>query len=291
MAINQEELDAIRARVPARPQTDIPTPYEDLVRKILMTGSLKSDRTGTGTVSLFGQQMRFDLSQGFPLLTTKNVFFKGIAYELLWFLKGSSNVRWLQENNVHIWDEWADPETGELGPVYGVQWRSWPAPTEQDPSRTIDQIARAVETLRTHPDSRRIIVSAWNPAQVDEMALPPCHALFQFYVADGKLSCQLYQRSADMFLGVPFNIASYSLLTVMMAQQAGLELGEFVWTGGDCHIYDNHFEQVLEQLGREPYPYPELKVNKRDSISDYEYSDFEVVGYQHHPTIKAPVAV
>jgi thymidylate synthase len=256
-----------------------------------MTGSLKSDRTGTGTVSLFGQQMRFDLGKGFPLLTTKNVFFKGIAYELLWFLKGSSNVRWLQENNVHIWDEWADPQTGELGPVYGVQWRSWPAPTEQDPHRTIDQIARAVGTLRNHPDSRRIIVSAWNPAEIDEMALPPCHALFQFYVADGKLSCQLYQRSADMFLGVPFNIASYSLLTVMMAQQTGLELGEFVWTGGDCHIYDNHFEQVLEQLGREPYPYPQLKVNKRDSISDYEYGDFEVVGYQHHPTIKAPVAV
>ena len=255
-----------------------------------MEGTLKSDRTGTGTISLFGQQIRFDLSKSFPLITTKTVFFKGLAYELLWFLKGSSNVRWLQENGVHIWDEWAD-ENGDLGPVYGVQWRSWPAPTQENPNRTIDQIANVMELIKNHPDSRRMIVSAWNPAEVENMALPPCHSLFQFYVADGKLSCQLYQRSCDMFLGVPFNIASYSLLTMMMAQQAGLEPGEFVWTGGDCHIYDNHVEQVLEQLSREPYPYPQLEIRKADSIFSYDYSDFKVVDYKHHPTIKAPVAV
>ena len=291
MALTPEELQRIRTRIPDRPDSDIPTPYEDLVRTILRGGTLKSDRTGTGTISLFGQQMRFDLSHSFPLITTKKVFFRGIAYELLWFLKGSQNVRWLQENRVHIWDEWADPETGDLGPVYGVQWRSWPAPTPEDPHHTIDQIAKVLDLIRTHPDSRRMIVTAWNPAQVDSMALPPCHALFQFYVADGKLSCQLYQRSCDMFLGVPFNIASYALLTLMMAQQADLEPGEFVWTGGDCHIYDNHVEQVLEQLSRNPYPYPTMRIRKADSIFSYQYEDFEVVDYQCHPAIKAPVAV
>ncbi|MCT6918882.1 MAG: thymidylate synthase [Bifidobacteriales bacterium] len=291
MALTSEELQRIRTRIPERPDSDIPTPYEDLVRTILREGTLKSDRTGTGTISLFGRQMRFDLSHSFPLITTKKVYFRGIAYELLWFLKGSQNVRWLQENRVHIWDEWADPETGDLGPVYGVQWRSWPAPTPEDPHRTIDQIAKVLDLIRTHPDSRRMIVTAWNPAQVDSMALPPCHALFQFYVADGRLSCQLYQRSCDMFLGVPFNIASYALLTLMMAQQADLEPGEFVWTGGDCHIYDNHVEQVLEQLSRKPYPYPTMRIRKADSIFSYRYEDFEVVDYQCHPAIKAPVAV
>ena len=291
MALTSEELQRIRTRIPDRPDSDIPTPYEDLVRTILREGTLKSDRTGTGTISLFGKQMRFDLSHSFPLITTKKVYFRGIAYELLWFLKGSQNVRWLQENRVHIWDEWADPETGDLGPVYGVQWRSWPAPTPEDPHHTIDQIAKVLDLIRTHPDSRRMIVTAWNPAQVDSMALPPCHALFQFYVADGRLSCQLYQRSCDMFLGVPFNIASYALLTLMMAQQAGLEPGEFVWTGGDCHIYDNHVEQVLEQLSRKPYPYPTMRIRKADSIFSYQYEDFEVVDYQCHPAIKAPVAV
>ena len=291
MALTSEELQRIRTRIPERPDSDIPTPYEDLVRTILREGTLKSDRTGTGTISLFGRQMRFDLSRSFPLITTKKVYFRGIAYELLWFLKGSQNVRWLQENRVHIWDEWADPETGDLGPVYGVQWRSWPAPTPEDPHHTIDQIAKVLDLIRTHPDSRRMIVTAWNPAQIDSMALPPCHALFQFYVADGRLSCQLYQRSCDMFLGVPFNIASYALLTLMMAQQAGLEPGEFVWTGGDCHIYDNHVEQVLEQLSRKPYPYPTMRIRKADSIFSYQYEDFEVVDYQCHPAIKAPVAV
>lgn len=291
MALTSEELQHIRTRIPERPVSDIPTPYEDLVRTILREGTLKSDRTGTGTISLFGRQMRFDLSRSFPLITTKKVYFRGIAYELLWFLKGSQNVRWLQENRVHIWDEWADPETGDLGPVYGVQWRSWPAPTPEDPHHTIDQIAKVLDLIRTHPDSRRMIVTAWNPAQIDSMALPPCHALFQFYVADGRLSCQLYQRSCDMFLGVPFNIASYALLTLMMAQQADLEPGEFVWTGGDCHIYDNHVEQVLEQLSRKPYPYPTMRIRKADSIFSYQYEDFEVVDYQCHPAIKAPVAV
>lgn len=290
MPFTQADLTSIRADVPPRPHTDIPMPYEDLLRKILLEGNLKNDRTGTGTISLFGQQMRFDLSEGFPLLTTKRVFFKGIAYELLWFLKGSSNIGYLTEHNVHIWDEWAD-ENGDLGPVYGVQWRSWPAPTVDDPDRTIDQIAGVLETIKTNPDSRRMVVTAWNPAEVEDMALPPCHALFQFYVADGKLSCQLYQRSCDMFLGVPFNIASYSLLTMMMAQQADLEPGEFVWTGGDCHIYDNHVDQVLEQLSRNPYPYPTMKIRKADSIFDYDYDDFEVVDYRCHPTIKAPIAV
>lgn len=290
MALTPEELESIRARIPAKPESDIPTPYEDLVRRILTEGTLKSDRTGTGTISLFGQQMRFDLGKGFPLITTKRVWFKGVAYELLWFLKGSSNINWLVEHGVHIWDEWADAD-GNLGPVYGVQWRSWPAPTKDDPNRTIDQIANVMDLIRNNPDSRRMIVTAWNPAEVENMALPPCHALFQFYVADGKLSCQLYQRSCDMFLGVPFNIASYSLLTCMMAQQTGLEPGEFVWTGGDCHVYDNHVEQVLEQLSRAPYPYPTLSIDKAPSIFEYQYEDFHVENYQHHAKIAAPVAV
>ncbi len=290
MALTPEELESIRARIPAKPESDIPTPYEDLVRRILTEGTLKSDRTGTGTISLFGQQMRFDLSKGFPLITTKRVWFKGVAYELLWFLRGSSNINWLVEHGVHIWDEWADAD-GNLGPVYGVQWRSWPAPTKDDPNRTIDQIANVMDLIRNNPDSRRMIVTAWNPAEVENMALPPCHALFQFYVADGKLSCQLYQRSCDMFLGVPFNIASYSLLTCMMAQQTGLEPGEFVWTGGDCHVYDNHVEQVLEQLSRAPYPYPTLSIDKAPSIFEYQYEDFHVENYQHHAKIAAPVAV
>ncbi|MFD6165150.1 thymidylate synthase [Oerskovia sp. NPDC060287] len=264
----------------------VPTPYEDLLRLVLETGTHKSDRTGTGTRSVFGHQMRFDLSQGFPLVTTKRVHLKSIVYELLWFLRGDSNVRWLQEHGVKIWDEWAD-EDGELGPVYGVQWRSWPTPDGQH----VDQISQVLETLRTNPDSRRMIVSAWNVGELGGMALPPCHMMFQFYVADGKLSCQLYQRSADLFLGVPFNIASYALLTHMVAAQSGLEVGDFVWTGGDCHIYDNHVEQVREQLSREAYPAPTLRLAPRDSLFDYTYEDVEVVGYQHHPTIKAPVAV
>jgi thymidylate synthase len=265
----------------------IPTPYEDLLRDALEHGTHKSDRTGTGTTSVFGRQIRFDLAQGFPLITTKRVHFKSIAYELLWFLRGDSNVRWLQEHGVTIWDEWADAE-GELGPVYGVQWRSWPTPGGEH----IDQIAQVIEQIRQTPDSRRLIVSAWNPADIPDMALAPCHALFQFYVADGKLSCQLYQRSADLFLGVPFNIASYALLTLMVAQQTGLEPGDFVWTGGDCHIYDNHLEQVRTQLEREPYPAPTLRLaRKPESILDYEYDDFVVEGYEHHPAIRGAVAV
>ena len=264
----------------------IPTPYEDLLSLVMETGTPKADRTGTGTRSLFGRQLRYDLAEGFPLITTKKVHLKSIVYELLWFLRGDSNVRWLQERGVSIWDEWAD-ENGELGPVYGVQWRSWPTPSGEH----IDQIAAALDLLKTNPDSRRNIVSAWNVGEIPQMALPPCHAFFQFYVADGKLSCQLYQRSADLFLGVPFNIASYALLTHMMAQQAGLEVGEFVWTGGDCHIYDNHVEQVTLQLSRDPYPYPKLELRKRGSIFDYEYDDIAIVDYRSHPGIKAPVAV
>lgn len=265
----------------------IPTPYEDLLRDVMDHGTHKSDRTGTGTRSVFGRQIRFDLAEGFPLITTKRVHFKSLALELLWFLRGDSNVRWLQERGVTIWDEWADDD-GELGPVYGVQWRSWPTP---DGSH-VDQIAELVANLKSNPDSRRHIVSAWNVAEISNMALPPCHAFFQFYVADGKLSCQLYQRSADMFLGVPFNIASYALLTHMVAQQAGLEVGDFVWTGGDCHVYDNHVEQVELQLSREALPYPTLQIKRvPEGIFDYEFEDFEVVDYQHHPGIKAPVAV
>ena len=269
-----------------RPTEPIPTPYEDLLRLVMDTGTPKADRTGTGTRSLFGHQLRYDLSQGFPLITTKKVHLKSIIYELLWFLRGDSNVRWLQDRGVTIWDEWAD-ENGELGPVYGVQWRSWPTPTGDH----IDQITAALETLRTDPDSRRNIVSAWNVGEIPQMALPPCHAFFQFYVADGTLSCQLYQRSADLFLGVPFNIASYALLTHMMAQQAGLEVGEFVWTGGDCHIYDNHVDQVELQLSRDPCPCPTMRLRERESIFDYEYDDVEVFDYRSHPGIKAPVAV
>ena len=266
--------------------TPIPTPYEDLLRDVLANGTHKSDRTGTGTRSVFGRQIRFDLAQGFPLITTKRVHFKSIAYELLWFLRGDSNVGWLHEHGVTIWDEWADA-AGELGPVYGVQWRSWPTPSGEQ----IDQISEVIEAIKTTPDSRRLIVSAWNPADIPNMALAPCHALFQFYVADGKLSCQLYQRSADLFLGVPFNIASYALLTQLVADQVGLELGEFVWTGGDCHIYDNHVDQVTEQLSRDPFPYPTVRIAHRDSIFDYEYADLVLENYQHHPAIRAAVAV
>ena len=265
----------------------VPTPYEDLLRDVLATGTAKGDRTGTGTRSVFGRQLRYDLSQGFPLITTKRVHFKSIAYELLWFLRGESNVRWLQENGVTIWDEWADAD-GDLGPVYGVQWRSWPTPG----GGHIDQLTEVIEQIRATPDSRRLIVSAWNPADIPDMALAPCHAMFQFYVADGKLSCQLYQRSADLFLGVPFNIASYALLTMMIAQQTGLEPGDFVWTGGDCHIYDNHIAQVTEQLTREPYPYPTLRIARTpESILDYTYDDFVIEDYRHHPAIRAAVAV
>jgi len=257
------------------------------MRHVFTTGMPKSDRTGTGTVSVFGYQMRFDLSDGFPLVTTKKVHFPSVAKELLWFLRGEGTVRWLQEQGVTIWDEWAD-EDGDLGPVYGVQWRSWPTPD----GRSIDQIAEAVRLIREEPDSRRIVVSAWNVADLPEMALMPCHAFFQFYVADGRLSCQLYQRSADVFLGVPFNIASYALLTHMLAQQCDLEVGDFVWTGGDCHIYDNHREQVETQLSRTPFSYPSLHLRRRPaSIFEYSFEDFEVAGYQHHPAIRAPIAV
>jgi thymidylate synthase len=278
-------LSAVGVSIEAMAET-IPTPYEDLLRDVLEHGTHKTDRTGTGTRSVFGRQLRFDLSQGFPLVTTKRVHFKSIAYELLWFLQGSSNVGWLRDHGVTIWDEWADA-SGELGPVYGVQWRSWPTPSGE----TIDQISQVIEQIRTNPDSRRLIVSAWNPADIPDMALAPCHALFQFYVADGRLSCQLYQRSADLFLGVPFNIASYALLTHMVAQQTGLEVGDFVWTGGDCHIYDNHVEQVTEQLSRAPYAFPQLRLRRADSLFDYAFDDFEVVGYEHHPALRAPVAV
>jgi thymidylate synthase len=264
----------------------VDTQYEDLLRRVLTTGTPKSDRTGTGTVSLFGERLRYDLSAGFPLITTKRVHFKSVAMELLWFLRGDSNVGWLRDNGVTIWDEWADP-AGELGPVYGVQWRSWPTPD----GGHIDQISGVLDTLRRDPDSRRMLVSAWNVADLPEMALAPCHAMFQFYVADGKLSCQLYQRSADLFLGVPFNIASYALLTRMVAAQVGLTPGDFIWVGGDCHIYDNHVEQVRTQLTRDPYPFPALEIAPAPSLFDYKYEDFTVVGYQHHPALKAPVAV
>lgn len=261
--------------------------YEDLMRHVYENGHIKADRTGTGTRSVFGHQMRFDLGQGFPLVTTKKLHTKSIFIELLWFLSGSSNVRWLQEQGVSIWNEWADDQ-GELGPVYGVQWRTWPTPDGQH----IDQISQVVEQIRQNPDSRRLIVSAWNVSEIHNMALPPCHAFFQFYVAGGKLSCQLYQRSADIFLGVPFNIASYALLTHMVAQQCDLDVGDFIWTGGDCHLYSNHMEQVALQLSREPHPYPKLHIKRKpDSLFDYRYEDFEIVDYEHHPHIKAPVAV
>ncbi|UXJ52326.1 thymidylate synthase [Pseudomonas citronellolis] len=261
--------------------------YLDLMRHVREHGTFKSDRTGTGTYSVFGHQMRFDLGEGFPLVTTKKCHLKSIVHELLWFLKGSTNIAYLKENGVSIWDEWAD-ENGDLGPVYGYQWRSWPAPD----GRHIDQIANLMTMLKNNPDSRRLIVSAWNPALIDEMALPPCHALFQFYVADGKLSCQLYQRSADIFLGVPFNIASYALLTLMVAQVAGLQPGDFIWTGGDCHLYANHLEQADLQLSREPLALPTMKLNPEvKDLFDFRFEDFELVGYESHPHIKAPVAV
>ncbi len=264
----------------------VDTQYEDLLKHTLTAGTAKADRTGTGTRSVFGHQLRYDLSQGFPLVTTKKVHLKSVVYELLWFLRGESNVKWLREHGVTIWDEWADRE-GDLGPVYGVQWRSWPTPD----GRHVDQISQVLDTLRNDPDSRRMLVSAWNVGELDAMALAPCHALFQFYVADGRLSCQLYQRSADLFLGVPFNIASYALLTHMVAQQVGLEPGDFIWTGGDCHIYDNHLEQVTEQLSRTPFDFPELRLRQADSLFDYAFGDVEMVDYRHHPAIKAPVAV
>jgi thymidylate synthase len=261
--------------------------YLDMMRLVRDTGARKEDRTGTGTLSVFGHQMRFDLAQGFPLVTTKKLHLRSIIHELLWFLSGDSNIRYLKENGVSIWDEWAD-ENGDLGPVYGVQWRSWPAPD----GRKVDQIAQIMEQLQNNPDSRRIILSAWNVAEIDNMALPPCHCLFQFYVAAGKLSCQLYQRSCDIFLGVPFNIASYALLTHMLAQQADLNVGEFIWTGGDCHLYLNHLEQADEQLSREPLPLPALAIKRRPpSIFDYRYDDFEILNYEAHPHIKAAVAV
>lgn len=261
--------------------------YETLLRDVFEHGTPKTDRTGTGTISVFGRQMRFDLSEGFPLVTTKKLHIRSIIHELLWFLSGSTNIGYLKENGVSIWDEWAD-EHGDLGPVYGHQWRHWRTADGTE----VDQIAQVLEQIRQHPDSRRMIVSAWNPGDVPKMALPPCHCLFQFYVADGRLSCQLYQRSCDLFLGVPFNIASYSLLTHMMAQQCGLAAGDFVWTGGDCHIYSNHFEQTKLQLSREPRPYPQLVIKRKpESIFDYRFEDFEIVGYDPHPAIKAPVAV
>ena len=278
--------------------TDAPRPvrsqYEDFMRHVRDHGVAKGDRTGTGTTSVFGHQMRFDLNEGFPLVTTKKVHLKSILLELLWFLRGDSNVKWLQERGCTIWDEWARDD-GELGPVYGVQWRNWPTPD----GGHIDQIAQVVQQLKANPDSRRIIVSAWNVADLPKMALMPCHAFFQFYVAPpqgpgqrGRLSCQLYQRSADIFLGVPFNIASYALLTHMLAQQCDLVVGDFIWTGGDCHLYSNHREQVELQLSRTPYPYPTLLLKRHpESIFDYAYEDFEVQDYQHHPAIKAPVAV
>ncbi|MGG4396284.1 thymidylate synthase [Paenibacillus thiaminolyticus] len=261
--------------------------YLALLQDILEHGVKKEDRTGTGTLSVFGRQLRFDLAKGFPLVTTKRLHLKSIVHELLWFLSGDTNIRYLKENGVRIWDEWAD-ENGNLGPVYGSQWRAW----ETKDGRMIDQIANVIEQIKTNPDSRRLLVSAWNVGEVDQMKLPPCHYSFQFYVAGGKLSCLLNMRSVDTFLGLPFNIASYSLLTHMVAQQCGLEVGEFIWSGGDVHIYSNHMEQVKTQLEREPLPLPKLVIKRKpDSIFDYRFDDFEFVDYQHHPTIKAPVAV
>ena len=261
--------------------------YLDLMRHVYDNGIRKEDRTGTGTVSVFGYQMRFDLNDGFPVVTTKKLHLRSIIHELLWFLRGDTNIKYLKENGVSIWDEWAD-EQGELGPVYGHQWRSWPTPD----GGTIDQISQVVEMIKGNPDSRRLIVTAWNPAEVEKMALPPCHAFFQFYVAEGRLSCQLYQRSADIFLGVPFNIASYALLTLMMAQVTGLQPGEFVHTLGDAHLYANHLEQAQLQLSREPLPLPTMKINPEiKDIFDFKFEDFELCNYQSHPHIKAPVAV
>lgn len=273
----------------AEPQEDTTTmkQYLSLMQDILDTGVQKTDRTGTGTLSVFGRQLRFNLQDGFPLVTTKKLHLRSIIYELLWFLNGDTNIKYLNDNGVSIWNEWAD-ENGELGPVYGSQWRSWPAPNGE----SIDQITKVLHQIKNKPDSRRHIVSAWNPAEVDNMALPPCHALFQFYVADGKLSCQLYQRSADYFLGVPFNIASYALLTHMVAQQCDLQPGEFVWTGGDVHLYTNHLEQAKTQLSRDTFPLPQLKIRRKpNSLFGYQFEDFEIVNYQSHPGIKAPIAV
>ena len=261
--------------------------YLSLMRHVRENGVKKEDRTGTGTLSLFGHQMRFDLSEGFPVITTKKLHLRSIIHELLWFLSGGSNIQYLKDNGVSIWDSWAD-DNGELGPVYGVQWRNWPTPD----GGSVDQIAQIVQQLREDPDSRRIMLSAWNVGEIENMALPPCHCLFQFWVAEGKLSCQLYQRSCDIFLGVPFNIASYALLTHMLAQQADLGVGDFVWTGGDCHLYSNHLEQADEQLQREPLPLPRLAIKRRPpSIFDYEYDDFEILNYESHPHIRAAVAV
>lgn len=261
--------------------------YLDLMRHVQQHGTLKTDRTGTGTRSVFGYQMRFDLAQGFPLVTTKKLHLKSIIHELIWFLNGSTNIDYLKQHGVKIWDDWAD-ENGNLGPIYGYQWRSWPTPN----GGHIDQITQVLNQIKNTPDSRRMIVSAWNVADINNMKLPPCHAFFQFYVADGKLSCQLYQRSADIFLGVPFNIASYALLTHMMAQQANLQVGDFVWSGGDCHLYSNHMEQVQLQLSREPLALPTLLIKRKpDSIFDYQFDDFEFIDYQFHPHIAAPVAV
>ncbi len=261
--------------------------YLDLMQDILDNGVQKGDRTGTGTKSVFGRQLRFDLSKGFPLVTTKKLHIRSIVYELLWFLNGDTNIKYLKDNGVSIWDEWAD-ENGELGPVYGHQWRSWPTPN----NGTVDQITQVLNQIKNNPNSRRHIVTAWNPSEVDKMALPPCHALFQFYVADGKLSCQLYQRSADYFLGVPFNIASYALMVHMFAQQCDLEPGEFVWTGGDVHLYNNHIEQANLQLSREPFELPKLVIKRKpETLFDYKFEDFEIVNYQAHPSIKAPIAV
>jgi len=261
--------------------------YLSMMRQVRDTGARKEDRTGTGTLSVFGHQMRFDLGEGFPLVTTKKLHLRSILHELLWFLSGDSNVRYLQDNGVSIWNDWAD-EDGELGPVYGVQWRNWPAPNGE----SIDQISDVVERISSDPDSRRLLVCAWNVAEIPKMALPPCHCLFQFYVADGKLSCQLYQRSCDIFLGVPFNIASYALLTHMIAQQTNLKVGEFIWTGGDCHLYLNHLEQVDKQLDRDPLPLPTLAIKRRpDSILDYTFDDFEILNYESHPHIAAAIAV
>jgi thymidylate synthase len=279
-----DRSDLSLADVPAPVPVD--TQYEDLLRHVLAQGVVKADRTGTGTRSVFGHQLRYPLARGFPLITTKRVHFKSVACELLWFLRGDSNVAWLHEQGVTIWDEWAGPD-GDLGPVYGVQWRAWPTPD----GGHIDQISQVLELLRSDPDSRRMLVSAWNVGEIPQMALPPCHALFQFYVADGRLSCQLYQRSADLFLGVPFNIAGYALLTRLVAQQVGLELGDFVWTGGDCHIYDNHVDQVTEQLSRQAYPFPRLVVDPAPSLFEYSYQDLHLIDYRHHPVLRAPVAV
>jgi len=261
--------------------------YLDFLRHIRESGTRKEDRTGTGTLSVFGYQMRFDLSDGFPLVTTKQLHLKSIIHELLWFLRGDTNIRYLREHGVRIWDEWADAQ-GELGPVYGKQWRSWPSPN----GGSIDQLAQVLDAIRSNPSSRRLVVSAWNVGELDKMALLPCHALFQFYVADGRISCQLYQRSADALLGVPFNIASYALLTHMVAQQCDLAAGDFIWTGGDCHLYSNHLEQADLQLSRTPYPLPQLHFRRRPpSLFDYEFDDFEIRNYRHHAAIKAPIAV